>query len=58
MRRVAILAIGAGALAAAAAAYVLVDRSPSADEHWALVDRYCAGCHNGATSPATSRSAG
>jgi hypothetical protein len=48
MRRVAILGICAGALAAAATAYVFVDPSPSATEDWALVDRYCAGCHNDA----------
>jgi hypothetical protein len=49
MRRLAIVGLGAGALAAAtAAAYLFVRRSPSAEEHWALVDRYCAGCHNDA----------
>jgi mono/diheme cytochrome c family protein len=46
MRRIAIAGIGVGALAAAGAAYVFMHRSPSAAEQWALVDRYCAGCHN------------
>jgi hypothetical protein len=36
------------ALAAAAAAYLFATRAPTAAEHWALVDRYCVGCHNGA----------
>ena len=47
MRRIAIGGIALGALAAASAAYLfIVHRSPSAAEQWALVDRYCAGCHN------------
>src|SRR5688572_6104639 len=48
MGRVAILGMGAGAIAAATAAYVFVHRAPSAEAHWALIDRYCAGCHNDA----------
>ena len=35
-------------LAAAAAYYVFAQRTPSAADHWALVDRYCVGCHNDA----------
>jgi hypothetical protein len=52
MARLALLGVGAGGLAAvAAAAYVYhQQRAPSfsADEQWALVDRYCEGCHNDA----------
>ena len=48
MRRVAILGTSAGAIAAATAAYVFVHRPPSAAAHWALIDRYCVGCHNDA----------
>src|SRR5690349_23351862 len=36
------------ALAAATAVYFFVHRSPSAEEQWALVDKYCTGCHNDA----------
>jgi hypothetical protein len=47
MRRAAIVGTAVGALAAAAAAcFFVVQRAPSAAEQWALVDRYCAGCHN------------
>ena len=49
MRRVAIIGIGIGAIAAATAASLfLAHRAPSAADQWALVDRYCAGCHNDA----------
>jgi len=49
MRRVANIGIGVGAIAAATAAGLfLAHRAPSAAEQWALVDRYCAGCHNDA----------
>jgi Protein of unknown function (DUF1592)/Protein of unknown function (DUF1588)/Protein of unknown function (DUF1587)/Protein of unknown function (DUF1585)/Protein of unknown function (DUF1595) len=47
MRRIAIVGLGSGTLlAAASVAYLLAHRTPSPEEHWALVDRYCAGCHN------------
>jgi hypothetical protein len=46
MRRITVVGLGSvTALAAAAAAYV-AHRSPNAEDHWALVDRYCVGCHN------------
>jgi hypothetical protein len=41
--------VGLGSIAVLAAttgAYVLAHREPSAADHWALVDRYCVGCHN------------
>src|SRR5687768_7513684 len=47
MRRSSLVGVGA-AILAAAAAYLFASRSPSAGEQWALVDRYCAGCHNDA----------
>ena len=46
MRRVAIVGVGVTIVAAAAAAYLYVRRAPGPEEHWALVDRYCEGCHN------------
>src|SRR5688572_3826450 len=48
MRRSSLAGVGAGVLAAAAAAYLFASRSPSAEQQWALVDRYCTGCHNDA----------
>src|SRR5436190_7954194 len=49
MRRSAIVGVAGGAVAAAAAAYLFIaHRTPSAAQQWALVDRYCAGCHNDA----------
>src|SRR5687768_1215022 len=46
MHRVAVVGIGVTVVAAAAAAYFVVHRTPGPEEHWALVDRYCEGCHN------------
>jgi hypothetical protein len=46
MRRAALVGIGVTAVAAGAAAYFVVNRAPGPEEHWALVDRYCEGCHN------------
>src|SRR6185503_2800717 len=49
MRRVAIIGMGVGAVAAATAVGLFFAyRAPSAAQQWALVDRYCAGCHNDA----------
>jgi mono/diheme cytochrome c family protein len=48
MRSSSVVGVGAGVLAAAATAYLLVLRPPNSEEQWALVDRYCAGCHNDA----------
>jgi hypothetical protein len=49
MRHVAFLGLGAvAALAASVAYYGYRHRVPGVADHWALVDRYCAGCHNGA----------
>ena len=48
MRRFATLSVGVTALAAAIAAYVFFFRAPSAEQQWALVERYCATCHNDA----------
>src|SRR5688572_26965051 len=48
MRRSSLAGVGAGVLAAAAAAYLFASRSPSAEQQWALIDRYCTGCHNDA----------
>jgi hypothetical protein len=49
MRRSAIVGVAGGAVAAATAAYLFIaHRTPSAAQQWALVDRYCAGCHNDA----------
>jgi len=49
MRRVAIIGIGIGAVATTTATGVFfAHRAPRAAEQWALVDRYCAGCHNDA----------
>ena len=49
MRGVTLVGLGSiAALAAATGAYVLAHREPSAADHWALVDRYCVGCHNDA----------
>ena len=48
MRRASIVWLGSiTALVAAAGAYFHARRAPSAADHWALVDRYCVGCHNG-----------
>src|SRR5688572_26998789 len=46
MRRVAIVGVGVTVVAAATAAYLFMHRSPGPEDHWALVDRYCEGCHN------------
>ncbi|HVJ31324.1 MAG TPA: DUF1587 domain-containing protein, partial [Gammaproteobacteria bacterium] len=48
MRRFAIVALGVTALGAGTAAYFFAHRAPSAEEQWALVDKYCTGCHNDA----------
>jgi hypothetical protein len=50
MPRVALVGIGIGGIAALAlAAYAYQQhRKPSADEQWAMLDRYCEGCHNDA----------
>src|SRR5689334_19990855 len=50
MPRVALLGIGIGGIAAlAVAAYAYQQyRKPSAAEQWAMLDRYCEGCHNDA----------
>jgi mono/diheme cytochrome c family protein len=47
MQRGAIIGLGLVAvLSAATGAYLFAHRAPSANDHWALVDRYCVGCHN------------
>jgi mono/diheme cytochrome c family protein len=47
MRHVATFGIASvAALAAVTAGYGYRHRTPSAADHWALVDRYCATCHN------------
>ncbi len=49
MRGITLVGLGSiAALAAATVAYVIGQREPSAADHWALVDRYCVGCHNDA----------
>jgi hypothetical protein len=49
MRPASIIGIGAvAALAASVAYYTHGHRAPSAADQWALVDRYCVGCHNDA----------
>jgi hypothetical protein len=49
MRPTAIVAIGSVVvLAAAAAYYAHRPHTPTEADHWALVDRYCVGCHNDA----------
>jgi len=49
MRGISIISLACAAgLAAAAGAYLFSQRAPSADDQWALVDRYCVGCHNDA----------
>ncbi len=49
MPRATVFGLGSvAALAAAAGAYFVTHRSPGTPEHWALVERYCAGCHNAA----------
>jgi len=50
MPRVALVGIGVGGIAAlAVAAYAYQQhRAPSAAEQWAMLDRYCEGCHNDA----------
>src|SRR5688572_9371455 len=47
MRPVAIVGTaGVAALAALTASYWHEYRTPTVDDHWALVDRYCVTCHN------------
>src|SRR6187200_2006020 len=48
MRRLLAVGVGVTALVAGTAAYLFAHRSPSPEEQWALVDKYCAGCHNNA----------
>jgi hypothetical protein len=50
MPRVALVSIGVGGIAAlAVAAYAYQQhRAPNAAEQWAMLDRYCEGCHNDA----------
>src|SRR5262245_6095316 len=48
MRRLRVVGVAGTALASATAAYLFVNRSPSAEAQWALVDKYCTGCHNDA----------
>ena len=48
MRRAAIVGIGVTVVAAAAGAYFYAHRARGPEQHWALVERYCEGCHNGA----------
>jgi hypothetical protein len=45
MRRAAVIA-AAAVVIAGAASYLWLHRASSADEHWAMLDRYCVGCHN------------
>ena len=42
--------IGGGVAVAGAAAFFLLKPSPQAqlEEQWAMLDRYCVGCHNDA----------
>jgi hypothetical protein len=47
MRNLAVFGIASvAALAGAVGVEMLGQRAPSAAEHWALLDRYCATCHN------------
>ena len=49
MRHAAIFGLGSIVVVAAAAAhYAYRQRAPTEADHWALVDRYCVGCHNDA----------
>jgi hypothetical protein len=48
MRRLPVAGVAVTALAAGIAVYLFAHRSPSPEEQWALVDKYCAGCHNNA----------
>jgi len=49
MRPLATLGIGSvAALAAAGGVYLYQQRTPTAADHWALLDRYCVSCHNDA----------
>ncbi|HLF11825.1 MAG TPA: DUF1587 domain-containing protein, partial [Gammaproteobacteria bacterium] len=46
MRYAAPVAAVAIVVAAAAGGYLWLHRSPSAETQWAMLDRYCVGCHN------------